>query len=190
MPLAHRTVPKITRYTGLMVLGRLLKGRRIIDCGCGKGDWLHVLRRYLEPSLLVGVDFDFFKLREARAVDADAHYVLSDLEALAIGEGMFDYFFCVETLEHIHQRDNHDAFNSIRGVLVEGGKLLVSTPGNREHCMGGSAHCQFLSWRNLGKSLAGNGFRLLAKAVYYKYKKVPTARPYNFSNLLVFEKGG
>ncbi len=180
---------KITRYTGLIVLGDLLRGKKVIDCGCGEGAWLRILQQLLEPSLLLGIDFDFYKLKKAGGHCADACYALSDLENLGVREGAFDYFFCVETLEHIHQRDNSAVFDSIYNVLGQGGRLLVSTPGNRGYCMGGTAHCQFLSRKNLMSLLVDDGrFSLRARAVYYKYGRTPTMGPYNFSNLMVFEK--
>ena len=181
---------KVTQYSGLMMLGELEEGKKIIDCGCGTGEWLQFLKRYLKPTLLVGIDQNYLKVGHA------THYhstlVLGQIQRLPFENSAFDYFFCVETLEHIDSYLNQSITKEIFRVLVPGGRLLISVPGNKTYCLSGSDHRQFWSRKKLNRAFFGFGFTGLfthrKNAVYVKYREVPTKCPYNYSNLMMFEK--
>lgn len=103
-------------------------GRTILDCGCGRGFYLKMLRR-LGNARLFGVDLEISYLRKARRNTADLPDVLmgnASIYDLPFSDETFDAVILSEILEHV-ERDV-DALREIRRVLKPGGLALLTVP--------------------------------------------------------------
>ena len=99
----------------------LADARTILDCGCGQGVYVQLLRA-LSPATVVGVDRDIQRLREAQPQPV----LLADLAALPFGAATFDRILFSEVLEHIQADD--EALHTLYRLLTPGGILAVSVP--------------------------------------------------------------
>lgn len=101
---------------------------RILEVGCGDGRNLSVLRDLGHD--VVGVEPDAAARKNATAA---GHHVLDGTaEALPDLQGTFDAVIFMHVLEHCI--DPAAAIENARGLLREGGKLIVEVPNNE--CLG------------------------------------------------------
>jgi SAM-dependent methyltransferase len=100
-----------------------LRGKTILDAGCGMGRHLYYSGRHGRD--VVGVDF-------SRAVDAAqrntrhlaaAHVVQADLRQLPFRAGTFDFIYCLGVMHHLPNPDR--ALRSLLGHLKPRGELRV-----------------------------------------------------------------
>jgi SAM-dependent methyltransferase len=103
-----------------------LAKRRVLDCGCGAGEYVRAL--LARGADAWGVEFDERKLAEGAARDAALADRLSvgDLESLAFPDESFDTALLNEVLEHVP--DDRAALAEVRRVLRPGGRLIVLSP--------------------------------------------------------------
>lgn len=103
-------------------------GRTILDCGCGRGFYLKMLR-HLGSARLFGVDLELPYLRKARRNTARLPAVLvgnASIYDLPFPDGTFDAVILSEILEHVDR--DVDALREIRRVLKPGGLALITVP--------------------------------------------------------------
>ena len=103
-------------------------GRTILDCGCGRGFYLKMLR-HLGTARLFGIDLELPYLRKARRNTADLPAVLvsnASIYDLPFPDETFDAVLLSEILEHV-ERDV-DALGEVRRVLKPGGLALLTVP--------------------------------------------------------------
>ncbi len=106
------------------VLGRSVRGARLLNVGCGTGGFDLVAEgggaepwgvdASVEVAAIAGR-----RARRGRVVSAAA-------EALPFPDGSFDVVYCYSTLEHVH--DARRAVREMLRVLRPGGALYVHTP--------------------------------------------------------------
>lgn len=103
-------------------------GQTILDCGCGRGFYLKMLR-HLGGARLFGVDLELPYLRKAHRNTADLPAILvsnASIYELPFPDGTFDAVILSEILEHV-ERDV-DALREVRRVLKPGGLALITVP--------------------------------------------------------------
>jgi ubiquinone/menaquinone biosynthesis C-methylase UbiE len=103
-------------------------GQTLLDCGCGRGFYLKMLRR-LGAARLFGIDLELPYLRQARRNPAHLPAVLvanSSIYELPFPDETFDAVILSEILEHV-ERDV-DALAEVRRVLKPGGTALITVP--------------------------------------------------------------
>ena len=108
-----------------------LRGQRILEIGCGRGDFTCWLARELGDSAeIYGADFSPAAVRKAQAFAESrglkAKWLVSDIQSIAAPSHSFDTIFCCETLEHVPQP--RTALAELVRILKPGGRLFVSTP--------------------------------------------------------------
>jgi ubiquinone/menaquinone biosynthesis C-methylase UbiE len=103
-----------------------LAKRRVLDCGCGAGEYVRAL--LARGADAWGVEFDEKKLAEGAARDPAlaARLSVGDLESLAFPDASFDTALLNEVLEHVP--DDRAALAEVRRVLRPGGRLIVLSP--------------------------------------------------------------
>ncbi|WP_163649114.1 methyltransferase domain-containing protein [Modicisalibacter sp. 'Wilcox'] len=100
---------------------------RIVDLGCGPGDWTQRLTaRYGRPAL--GIDLAFGMLAEARHRHArDAHWLCADATRLPLADGALDLVFSNLAIQWC--RNLPALFAELHRVLAPGGVALINTLG-------------------------------------------------------------
>ena len=103
-----------------------LAKRRVIDCGCGAGEYVRAL--LARGADAYGVEFDEAKLAAGTTRDEDlaARLSVGDLEALAFLDQSFDLALLNEVLEHVP--DEGAALAEVHRVLRSGGRLILLSP--------------------------------------------------------------
>ncbi|HEY7213873.1 MAG TPA: methyltransferase domain-containing protein [Thermoanaerobaculia bacterium] len=103
-------------------------GQTLLDCGCGRGFYLKMLR-HLGNARLFGIDLELPYLLKARRNTAHLPGILvnnASIYALPFPDTTFDAVILSEILEHV-ERDV-DALREVRRVLKPGGLALITVP--------------------------------------------------------------
>ncbi len=105
-----------------------LKGRRVIDIGCGDGALARLMTR--EGARVTGVDNNPAQLAKARATEAagDESYVMAPGEKLPFPDGAFDAAVIFNALHHIPVEVLDAALAEAARVLAPGGILYIAEP--------------------------------------------------------------
>jgi ubiquinone/menaquinone biosynthesis C-methylase UbiE len=103
---------------------KIPEGSRILDNGCGRGDFQQAFKRNKHVMESWGVDISDVACKQ------DADYCISgiDLERdrLPFEDNYFDAVFTKSVLEHIHKPDHY--LSECRRVLKPGGRIIVMVP--------------------------------------------------------------
>jgi glycosyltransferase involved in cell wall biosynthesis/ubiquinone/menaquinone biosynthesis C-methylase UbiE len=100
-------------------------GETVLDCGCGMGVYIMMMRR-LRDVTIVGVDGDLGRLAWAEREGVAAQLARVDIHKLPFASGSFDKVLMSEVLEHL--ADDRAAMREVYRVLKPGGVLALSVP--------------------------------------------------------------
>ena len=102
-----------------------LKGRRVLDLGCGYGGFCRYARQ-AGAAEVMGVDVSEKMLAKARDMTPDAaiDYVKSDIEMFELPTGSFDLVYSSLALHYIENLDG--LVSEVQRALVPGGRLVFS----------------------------------------------------------------
>ncbi len=103
-------------------LPRPRAGQRLLDVGCGNGDFLRLANQL--GWLVSGVDFDPHAVQASRVDGLDVR--LGGLERLTGQEGQFDVITLSHVIEHVH--DPRDLLRGCQALLKKGGLIWIDTP--------------------------------------------------------------
>ncbi|MEO7272845.1 MAG: methyltransferase domain-containing protein [Vicinamibacterales bacterium] len=119
VPAGGDTATALNLQRRLRVIARAVSvsGQRILDCGCGAGEYVRALQRLGAEAW--GVEFSPEKLASARG----------DLQDIGIAASSVDVALLNEVLEHVP--DDGRALREVHRVLKPGGVLLVFSPNRR-----------------------------------------------------------
>ena len=157
------------------VLHNLSKGKRVLNVGCGDGDYDALLKSRFES--VFALDVNKADLLLAKAKNPGVNYVLGSAEVLPFKPACFDEVICIEVLEHL---DNDEAaLKELARVLRKGKCLLFSVPNMQypasfdplnfilQHFgthlpfgLWGFGHKRLFTASELKKKLLNNGFSL------------------------------
>ena len=117
---AAETVISALEYVAVESLGVELRGRRLLDVGCG------IARRLTQPhesgvALAVGVDLTPRMLAEARDGELLA---AGDVRAIPVADASFDVVWCRLVLGHLPDLDA--AYAELARVCAHGGRVVVT----------------------------------------------------------------
>lgn len=137
-------------------------GERVLDVGCAIGnitqfliDRPHVVGIDIAPEMVAEVRRRF----AGRANFSARVYDITNPNVLALADERLDTVVCVHVLEHV--RDDEAALRNMRGLLPEGGRLILLVPvvkwvwGVLDEATG---HYRRYTWRELQALLARTGF--------------------------------
>jgi ubiquinone/menaquinone biosynthesis C-methylase UbiE len=107
-----------------------LKGKRVLDVGCGRGEV--VLYCLGQGAEAYGVDYSADALLLARqgAGDEPGHYQRADARHLPFQNESFDVALMLDIVEHLYPADLAASLVDVRRVLKPGGVLIVHTMPN------------------------------------------------------------
>ena len=103
-----------------------VRGRRVLDCGCGSGDYVLALQALGADAW--GIDYARDKLVRAPA-RVVGRLSVGDLSDIAMRESSVDVALLNEVLEHVP--DDRRALREVHRVLKPGGVLLIFSPNRR-----------------------------------------------------------
>ncbi|TAM59897.1 MAG: class I SAM-dependent methyltransferase [Chloroflexota bacterium] len=105
--------------------GRFDAGSRVLDIGCGRGEFLGLLAARGVAG--VGVDADASMVAECASRGLDAHQA-DGLEFMGRHRGEFDGVFASHLVEHLPPAQVDQLVHAAHAALRDGGRLILVTP--------------------------------------------------------------
>ena len=106
-------------------LSRLPAKSRILDGGCGLGEWtVYYASKGFE---VVGLDLSRATIERLKARFPDQQFVVGDVRETGFPEASFDAYFSWGTFEHFEEGLGR-CFREARRILKPGGYLFISVP--------------------------------------------------------------
>jgi SAM-dependent methyltransferase len=97
-------------------------GRRLLDVGCGQGEFLRIARGLGFEA--IGLDLDATAAARGRALGLEI--LVGTLDGAALEPGSFDHVTMSHVVEHLH--DPVGALRRVRALLRPGGRVWIQTP--------------------------------------------------------------
>lgn len=106
-----------------------LEGRRILDLGCGVGEYVRAFERQGAKS--IGLDVDLVRLKEARRRSGithwrDSQYLAAAGETLPFNNGSLDVVILNEVIEHVE--NDQATLYEISRTLSDNGHCVIFAP--------------------------------------------------------------
>lgn len=105
-----------------------LRGLKVLELGCGRGDFAIWLANKNPDAQIVGVDFSDVAIATARGRAngrSSTSFQVEDAERLSFADASFDYVISCECLEHVLHPERMAA--EIFRVLKPGGHFILTT---------------------------------------------------------------
>ena len=106
-----------------------LNGQRVLEVGCGRGDFCIWLAGQYKEASVTGVDFSEAAIataqKRATLSNCAARFKVEDAEALSFDDTSFDYVISCECMEHVPHPER--MAQEIRRVLRPGGQFILTT---------------------------------------------------------------
>ncbi|MFX0135990.1 MAG: polysaccharide pyruvyl transferase family protein [Candidatus Hodarchaeota archaeon] len=103
----------------------LPRNGKILEAGCGIGQWVIFLREM--GYEIEGVDNSFKVINKAKTFNLNAPIIVADILNLPYADGHFKGYISLGVLEHF-QNGPHRALIEAKRVMSEGGVLLIAVP--------------------------------------------------------------
>ena len=112
------------------LLARLEPGARVLDLGCGTG--VPITRYVAQRGFCVtGMDSSKRMIAHARAAVREATFIHADMLDFTVPD-VVSAVIAWDSIFHVDRRRHDAIFARIRGVLADGGWLLMSAAGSSE----------------------------------------------------------
>lgn len=176
-------IPRKDEYRAMAPhMAKLPKGARVLDGGCGLGDWTLYFAR--QGFSVVGLDLSRQTVEQLQARFPEAEFIDGDIRHTSFPEGSFDAYFSWGVFEHF-ESGLQDCVTEAFRVLKPGGLLFVSVPlDNLRHAVRGAfmqpqtagKKIRFYQWRltraELARELGIGGFDILEVRPIHKRQGV------------------
>jgi SAM-dependent methyltransferase len=163
------------------IFKRFATGDKIIDLGCGTGEFLKYCRR--KKHDVIGVDSNEILAERCRQ-DGFNIIVDSICELKALKGQYFKYAICDNVLEHLDEKDVNDFFGRLEGLLCPGGSFVCIVPGIRGFKCD-PTHKTFVCHDLLAQILKNRPFKMTT--FYYHPLNFQNVDRYWYLNMQVFE---
>lgn len=112
------------RYKRIKQTLKDYQGKRLLDIGCGNGDFTIQMKEFVKE--LYGIDVAQKAVDLAQKKGIKASQLDIDEQDLPFKDNFFDLIFCEEVLEHVFDSDH--LLEEIHRVLKPNGVAIVTTP--------------------------------------------------------------
>ena len=154
----------------------------ILDCGCGTGNNLIMLRKY---GRAVGIDITFSGLAYARD-HGERQVARASATCLPFAAGQFDLVTSFDVLYAFDDEMERDALNEMYRVLRPGGQILINTAALKSltgnHSVLGGERRRY-DRRELRDHLVRTGFTVL-RITYTNFTLLPIVAGVRFAQRL------
>jgi len=104
----------------------LNKNDRVIDIGCGNGDYTAYISKFVLYSC--GIDFSSEAISIARKKYPKVHFCQADItKKLPFTDNSFNKAFCFHVLEHLSEDSISRSLLEIKRIIVGGGIIVFGT---------------------------------------------------------------
>ena len=125
------------RFIKALSLGGELRGKRVLDIGCGRGEL--VIQSALRGAEAWGIDYAQAAVDIAAGALAGVdenlrsrtHVRQMDVKALQFDDSFFDVVFMMDVVEHLYPHELALAFDELRRTIRPGGLLVMHTSPNK-----------------------------------------------------------
>jgi SAM-dependent methyltransferase len=131
-------VPRKEEFRHLSrALSELDDGARILDGGCGRGEWtVHLARAGYD---VIGLDLSELTVAKLEEKFPEARFAVGDLRQTEFPDAHFDMYFSWGVFEHF-EVGLQPCLQEARRILKPGGRLLISVPfDNLRHSLRAAA---------------------------------------------------
>jgi ubiquinone/menaquinone biosynthesis C-methylase UbiE len=107
-----------------------LKGKVVVDCGCGKGVWGYLIRsvRSMQNCKIIGIDLDPNYLSYCKVHNVYDKLIKSDISTLPLKDSSVDFLICSEVIEHLPKKKGLKFLDEVGRVMKPGGRAIITTP--------------------------------------------------------------
>jgi len=124
------------RMSKALELAKLEQGINVLDIGCGRGEV--VLHCALRKTKICGIDFSKDALKLANDLinlypssTNNAYLIRADVKKLPLKHKQFDRIFVLDIVEHLHEYELNEMFQTLCTLLKEGGLIIIHTSPNK-----------------------------------------------------------
>ncbi len=123
MAIRHQYMAKIVKLTHELSIYKFFSKRKILDLGCGTGEFLH---NYHElGSICTGIDiynnFKFDNKKDFKLINTNINNFFK------INKNKYDVIFLFEFIEHLNLEEKEILFKKISKILNSNGLIFIST---------------------------------------------------------------
>lgn len=128
-------ISEIVPHSAKLVPAKAGNRLRVLDVGCGTGEFMSRLSACSDMIALDGVDIspDMVKLAASKFENKNAAVKVGDVEELPYEDGLFDVITCSHSFHHYP--DQEKAVSEMHRVLKRDGRLLM-IDGSRDKVLG------------------------------------------------------
>jgi 2-polyprenyl-3-methyl-5-hydroxy-6-metoxy-1,4-benzoquinol methylase len=124
------------RYCYEYLLPRLTKDNKLLDIGCGTGDFALAIASQ-GVKAVIGVDSSGKAIQKANtklsATNLNCKFVCTDASSLNT-DILFDYVILNDVVEHLSDKELNGMFKKINHILESDGEVVIHTPNGLALC--------------------------------------------------------
>jgi SAM-dependent methyltransferase len=125
------------RFVKALSLGGDLRGKRVLDVGCGRGEL--VIQSGMRGAEAHGIDYAQAAVdiaaKAIEGIDPDlrarCHVRQMDIKALDFPDAYFDVVFMMDVVEHLYPHELAKAYDELQRTIRPGGRLVLHTSPNK-----------------------------------------------------------
>lgn len=124
------------RHTYYYILPRTNKNTRILDIGCGKGDFAMALSTH-NIEAVIGIDFSEEAVSTANKILNSSNLPCQFFQCDASDfrhELQFDFITLNNVFEHLSDEELSRLFNNLKNLLKRNGEIIIHTPNGLALC--------------------------------------------------------
>lgn len=111
---------------------------RILDIGCGSGDFLRIIAARTPHGQFHGLDFSWSGVQRSKTNLPQGQFINGDIYATGYRNHSFDTVLCTEVLEHLE--DPQTALQELARICTDTGTLIVTVPNGAHDSYVGHLH--------------------------------------------------